>query len=139
MQEAWDKRGTSPDVQFNYGVKQEDICYDTGEKSGLFDSLVEIAKETKVTSVFGHDHVNNISLTYKGVKLMYTLGLQYNTYNTRTYGYAIYIDAAYIIDDTICGFFDGATSYRIQDGKDIVISNRYNQLTGVLDPIQDIL
>lgn len=140
MQEAWDKRKSDDSVTFNYGVKQESICYDTDEKSGLFDCLVQKAKETKVTSVFGHDHVNNISLTYKGVKLMYTLGLQYNTYNTRTEGgYSVYINAAHIIDDSFSAYLDGATTYRIQAGQDAIISNRYNQFTGVFDSIQDIL
>lgn len=140
MQEAYDKRKHDKDVKFNYGVKLEHICYDTDEKSGLFDNLVEKAKETKVTSVFGHDHVNNISLTYKGVKLMYTLGTQYNTYNTRTDGgFAALCNATHIIDNTLCPFLDGTTTYRIQAGKDVNISNRYNQLTGVFNPIQDFL
>ncbi len=140
MQEAWDKKDNTPDVKFNFGIKQEPICYDTNEKSGLFDVLVENAKETKATSVFGHDHVNNFSLTYKGVTLMYSLGLQYNTYNTRTDGgVAAYVIASYIVDNTICGFLDGATSYQIQVNQNTTISNRYNQLTGALDSIQDIL
>ena len=47
-------------------------------KSSLFDTAVEL-NSTKAM-FYGHDHLNNVSLEYKGIRLTYGLSIDYLAY-----------------------------------------------------------
>ena len=67
----------SPEVTYHFGEigeLNEEIC-DSEHHSKLFDRAVSL-KSTKAMFC-GHDHYNNISLTYKGIRLTYGLSIDY--------------------------------------------------------------
>ncbi len=74
---AWDSESESWREGFNaYGEAHESICYDNGPDGipaleGLFDTM----KESKTAKyVFcGHEHLNNFSIEYEGIRLTYCL------------------------------------------------------------------
>lgn len=77
-QTAYDlyKKG-SKEVEYHFGVVGEEgeaICA-SNVHSALFDTAVELGS-TKGMFV-GHDHYNNISLTYKGIRLTYGMSIDY--------------------------------------------------------------
>lgn len=61
----------------NIGEKDEEICA-SKEPSKLFDTAVRLGS-TKAMFC-GHDHLNNISLTYQGIRLTYGLSIDYLAY-----------------------------------------------------------
>lgn len=66
----------SKEVEYFYGEKRENVCYE--EKTNLFQKILEKGS-TKAVFV-GHDHLNDFSLTYKGVRLTYGKSIDYITY-----------------------------------------------------------
>lgn len=61
--------GKSEEYGF-FGAMREDVCC-SKKNSGMFDAILE---ENSTKFVFaGHDHVNDYSLLYKGVRLTYAL------------------------------------------------------------------
>ncbi|MCQ3907860.1 MAG: hypothetical protein MJ219_03970 [Mycoplasmoidaceae bacterium] len=88
------------------------------------------------TMVFGHDHINNLALSYKGVKLIYSLGLQYNSYNSRFSRKNWIFDIGYVLDNSICPFIDGASEFIVRKGQTLTVNNEYNQLSGVFDNLK---
>lgn len=69
----------SSEVTYHFGDKGEKVCCsDTPSK--LFDTAVSLGS-TKAIFV-GHDHVNNYSLTYKGINLVYGLSIDFLAYPT---------------------------------------------------------
>ena len=76
--EAYDLyKSGSDEVTYFYGEigeKDEAICASEID-SKLFDEVVDL-KSTKGIFV-GHDHYNNISLMYKGVRLTYGMSIDY--------------------------------------------------------------
>lgn len=74
---AWDSEAEEWREGFNaYGEAHESICYDNGPDGipalqGLFDAI----KESKTAKyVFcGHEHLNNFSIEYEGIRLTYCL------------------------------------------------------------------
>ena len=71
--DAWDefqKNGykDTENVKFVEGFKGENECCGSGE-DGLFEKVLELGSTKAI--LCGHDHVNNSTLNYKGVDLIY--------------------------------------------------------------------
>lgn len=71
-------------VIYNFGVVGEDVAC-SNKKDNFFSSMV---KYNSTKGVFcGHDHINNISLKYKGIDLTYGMSIDYLAYrNISKYG-----------------------------------------------------
>ena len=73
------KQGSN-EITYHFGTigeKNEAICT-SNYQSKLFEKAVEL-ESTK--GIFcGHDHLNNISLTYKGIRLTYGMSIDYLAY-----------------------------------------------------------
>ncbi len=69
------------DVQYVYGKAGEHklIVYSSDENYGLFDKALELGS----TQGFfcGHDHLNNFSINYKGIRLTYSYTVDYLAYS----------------------------------------------------------
>lgn len=65
----------SSEVSYFGGETNEEIC-NSYYRGGFFDKMVDL-KSTKGV-FFGHDHVNDLSLKYRGIVLSYGLTLRYN-------------------------------------------------------------
>jgi hypothetical protein len=69
------------DVKYLFGKigeKEEMIC-SSAYNEGLFDAMLECGSTQGV--FFGHDHLNNMSLNYKGIQLTYTYSIDYLAYS----------------------------------------------------------
>ncbi|MCD7723341.1 MAG: metallophosphoesterase [Clostridiales bacterium] len=68
-------------VQYIYGKagEQDVVVYSSEENYGLFDAALELGS----TQGFfcGHDHLNNFSLEYKGIRLTYSYTVDYLAYS----------------------------------------------------------
>ena len=60
-----------------FGTKREPV-YDSEEQSKLFDRAVEL--ESTVAMFCGHDHLNDYSVIYKGIQLVYSKSVDYIAY-----------------------------------------------------------
>ncbi len=74
---AWDKSNSIWKEGFKaYGECNEKICFDT-EADGLpaLDGLFDAMKKSGTTKYFfcGHEHLNNFSIEYEGIRLTYCL------------------------------------------------------------------
>lgn len=80
---AWDKEnGCWRDGYESFGGKREEILCHTDENddpvdSGIFDVMKEVGTDNVLC---GHDHVNNFSVLWEGVRLTYSLRLGYGAY-----------------------------------------------------------
>lgn len=72
---AWNSKNND-EVTYLYGEKREDICYE--KKTNLFNAILE--KESTKGIFCGHDHLNDFSLIYKGVRMTYGKSIDYITY-----------------------------------------------------------
>ena len=78
-------------VTYKYGVMGESSgmnpLANNGETYGIFcgvgdDNVFEVGKENGLQGVFcGHDHLNNFSVEYKGVRLTYGMSIDYLAYS----------------------------------------------------------
>ena len=68
---------SSDNLIYYYGQKNENVCYGAGS-----DNLFETMQATGSTQgIFcGHDHVNNYSLEYNGIRLTYGMSVDYLAY-----------------------------------------------------------
>lgn len=68
-------------VTYNYGKAGEtgDIVYSSQENNGMFDAFLSEGSTQGV--FFGHDHLNNFSLNYKGIDLTYGYSVDYLAYS----------------------------------------------------------
>lgn len=67
--EAWEKaQAGEPDATLDYGEKREKSC-PPEYNSGLFDRLISLGSTRAM--FFGHDHLNNFLVTYKGITFGY--------------------------------------------------------------------
>ncbi len=66
---------------FILGEKREGVC-ESGFDAGLFDAIKE--KGSTHTVYFGHDHVNDFSVLYDGIRLSYMQPSGYAAYNMQT-------------------------------------------------------
>jgi 3',5'-cyclic AMP phosphodiesterase CpdA len=69
------------DVQYIYGKAGEvdNVVYSSEYNYGLFDAFKELGSTQG--AFFGHDHVNNMSLNYQGIKLTYGYSIDYLAYS----------------------------------------------------------
>ena len=68
-------------VKFNYGAAGETdrIVYHGVYPDNFFETMLELGS---TDSVFcGHDHLNNFSINYKGIDLVYSLSIDYLAYS----------------------------------------------------------
>ncbi|MDR3318559.1 MAG: metallophosphoesterase [Clostridiales bacterium] len=72
---AWQEASDSGSVL--YGEKREASCV-PDKNTGLFDKMIELGSTKGVFS--GHDHLNNFSVTYKGIRLSYSNMSGYGSY-----------------------------------------------------------
>ena len=58
-----------------YGESNESICYDNTENGPVYQGLFEEIKNSETTKYIfcGHEHLNNFSILYEGVRLTYCL------------------------------------------------------------------
>jgi len=130
FQEAYDKlQKKSDEVKRLYGDVWEKIdgsCYSTG----MFQAILD-GNSTQAVIV-GHDHINGIAMEYKGVKLLYTQGLQWDmAYNRRKNNH--FLSIWYTIDKNACFYIEGVTATVIRaDGKADFMP-KYAQFEGVLE------
>ena len=68
------------DVKFFYGVAGESgkIVYSGVNEDDLFETMVELGSTQAVFC--GHDHYNNFSIEYKGIRLTYGMSIDYLAY-----------------------------------------------------------
>lgn len=69
VDEAWEKaKAGDSEATLDFGEKRED-SYPPKYNSGLFNKIVELGSTRAM--FFGHDHLNNFRVTYKGVTFGY--------------------------------------------------------------------
>lgn len=68
------------DVQWLYGAVEESdpYVYSSPIDTDMFETIVELGSTQAM--FFGHDHVNNIALTYKGINMEYGMSVDYLAY-----------------------------------------------------------
>lgn len=68
-------------VKYLYGTAGEknDVIYSGNKNHGLFDAFLEEGSTQNV--FFGHDHLNNFALMYKGIQLTYGYSIDYLAYS----------------------------------------------------------
>lgn len=68
------------DVKYVYGEAKEknDVVYPSELNEGFFDRVLTLGSTQGM--FFGHDHLNNLSLEYKGVRLSYGYSVDYLAY-----------------------------------------------------------
>lgn len=67
-------KNNSKDVRYYFGEVNKDVCT-TKNDSTLFDTVTYLGSTKAI--FYGHDHYNNISLEYKGVRLTYGMSIDY--------------------------------------------------------------
>lgn len=69
------------DVKYIYGKAGEKnaAIYPSEKNYGLFDKCLELGSTQGM--FFGHDHLNNVSLDYKGIRLTYGFSIDYLAYS----------------------------------------------------------
>lgn len=67
-------KNNSKDVKYYFGEVNESVCT-TKNDSTLFDTVTSLGSTKAI--FYGHDHYNNISLEYKGVRLTYGMSINY--------------------------------------------------------------
>lgn len=67
-------KNNSSDVKYYFGEINEEVCT-TKNNSTLFDTVVSLGSTKAI--FYGHDHYNNISLDYKGIRLTYGMSIDY--------------------------------------------------------------
>ncbi len=67
-------------VTFNYGIigESKDTVFCSEKNEGLFDAF--LSENSTQGVFFGHDHLNNMSLNYKGIDLTYGYSVDYLAY-----------------------------------------------------------
>lgn len=101
------------DVKYYYGETGEiDIVVYPSEKNyGFFDKAKELGSTQGM--FFGHDHLNNISLEYKGIRLSYGYTIDYLAYkDIKNYGSQRGCTVITVMPD---GNFDSYTENYYQD------------------------
>lgn len=74
-------------VKYVYGEAKEknDVVYPSEKNEGFFDRVLALGSTQGM--FFGHDHLNNISLEYKGVRMTYGYSVDYLAYiGIKNYG-----------------------------------------------------
>ncbi len=118
-----------PRISRLYGDAWEAVdcsCYSTG----MFEAVKEM--ESTQAVICGHDHINCFALEYDGIKLMYSLGLQWDmAYNRRKNNK--FMAAWYAIDKKACFYVEGVTLAMIRESGEAEFMPKYAQFEGYLD------
>ena len=86
---AWNLyQSGSDEVVWRFGEKNEKVCAPANaEKDVFFERMVALGSTKEIFC--GHDHTNNYSIEYKGIRLTYSLSMDYlayrNIYKTNQY------------------------------------------------------
>lgn len=85
MKDAWNEYSENgykdtEDVKYIYGVAGETgkVVYSGINDDNLFETMLE--KKSTQGVFFGHDHKNNVSFNYKGIRLTYGMSVDYLAY-----------------------------------------------------------
>lgn len=115
-----------------YGNNMEPVCA-SNIKSGIFEAFRESGSTNCV--VCGHDHKNDSSIIYKGIRLMYSQGLQYDrAYNRRKKAY--FLKLLNKISPRLCCFVEGVTIFLVNSEGRVDITPRYAQRENVFHGLE---
>lgn len=67
----------SNSYKYYYGIKDENVCCGAGSDN-LFDTMQSLGSTQGIFC--GHDHINNYSIEYKGIRLTYGMSVDYLAY-----------------------------------------------------------
>ena len=75
------ERADTEDIKFLHGIDGEPdpVVLCPAEEDGVFERLYEIGCTDTV--FFGHDHLNNFAMEYKGITLSYGYSIDYSAYD----------------------------------------------------------
>lgn len=122
--EAKRRKGTAKRI---YGTNYEKVC-SSDFNSGAFEAFR--SSLSTHTVVCGHDHKNDSAISYKGVRLMYSQGLQYDgSYNRRKK--APFLKLLNKISNRFCCFAEGVTLLIVQADGSVDIAAKYAQKESV--------
>jgi len=115
-----------------YGNNMEPVCA-SNIKSAIFEAFRESGSTNCV--VCGHDHKNDSSIIYKGIRLMYSQGLQYDrAYNRRKKAY--FLKLLNNISPRLCCFVEGVTIFIVKSDGTVEITPRYAQKENVFHGLE---
>ncbi len=69
-EDSFDEKYWNDGYKDSFGVMGEAICY-SDTPTGLFDAMKELGSTKNV--LVGHDHLNNFSINYEGIRLTYSM------------------------------------------------------------------
>lgn len=75
---AWDEYQKGGAVTYYYGYQGEKVCH-PAEDDLFFETMVDVGSTKGVFC--GHDHINNYSIEYKGIRLTYGMSIDYLAYS----------------------------------------------------------
>ena len=67
----------SENIKYHYGIKDENVCCGAGSDD-LFETMQSLGSTQGIFC--GHDHINNYSVEYKGIRLTYGMSVDYLAY-----------------------------------------------------------
>ena len=67
-EDSFDGKYWNDGYKDSFGVMHESVCY-SDTPTGLFDAMRELGSTKNV--IVGHDHLNNFSINYRGIRLTY--------------------------------------------------------------------
>ncbi len=78
--EEYTEKGATENVTLEFGVAGESgkVIYSGIGEDNMFETIIELGNTVGVFC--GHDHLNNFSLNYKGVRLTYGMSIDYLAY-----------------------------------------------------------
>ena len=86
MKTAWEEYCNNnftdtENVQYIYGKAGEEgaVIYSSDLNNGFFDKVLELGSTQGIFN--GHDHLNNFSLYYKGIRMTYGMSIDYLAYS----------------------------------------------------------
>lgn len=110
-----------------YGTNYEKPC-SSHLNAGAFEAFRQ--SQSTHTLVCGHDHKNDSVIIYKGLRLMYSQGLQYDgSYNRRKK--APFLKFLNKISSKFCCFVEGVTLFMVQSDGSVDIAAKYAQQENV--------
>lgn len=116
-----------------YGTNYERVCASDCD-AGVFDVFRNSGSTHAI--ICGHDHKNDSSIMYKGVRLMYSQGLQYDgTYNRRKK--APFLKFLNKLNSKFCCFVEGVTLFMVQVDGNVDIVPKYAQKEDVFYGLEE--
>lgn len=118
------RKGTATRI---YGTNHEPVCASNFNR-GVFDAFCNSGSTHTV--VCGHDHKNDSCIIYKGIRLMYSQGLQYDgSYNRRKK--APFLKLLNKLNSKYCCFVEGVTLFMVQADGSVDVAAKYAQKENV--------